>query len=679
MQVHVFDSDQKPLAGARITVRGMTSLPFGPVRYRTDTQGNALIAAPKKDVKNYQILVMKNDYVTVGAAWHGDGVQALVPEKFTFTLAQGTAFGGIVRDEQGQPIAGAEVTVDGRKTSPDTPLWVSIYDIVKSDAKGKWRVHRIPKDLAGFDLQVTIKRPDVAGIERFDRKALPIDKLRGQTAVFILRKGIALEGIVTDPQGKPAAGATVGLFPELSGGDFPRTKTDPSGRYRFAVTEPGEYTLAAAAKGDAPDSHRITIGTQPQKVDLQLRKGEMIRLRVIDKQGKPMPGVVVSTVFNNAYHEALMLDYESSIERDHDRHMVADAKGRWSRLWIPKDVLTLLISKPGYAQVERKIAPGGQEQVITLEAGGWSIAGRVVDRATKAPVTKFRVTEGLSGVGWGDVVLWYQSRPVSNENGQYRATWDRPDDRRVIRIEADGYFPSGPSPQKGKQVTFDVELRKGEDITGVVRLPDGRPAANADVVLCTAGRGLYLRNGRAALDQFPLLARTKTDGRFSFPPEVDPYLLVAIHDQGFAQVEDRGAMKAITLQPWARAEGTLRIGNKPGARESIKIDFDDLWTHSPENFSPSQQAARRISNDYQAQTDAEGHFVFERVRPGKAKISRFVKLSQEGMMSSWTAADNKSVELLPGQTVTVTLAGNDSSVIRQRAGHRKVARDCSAP
>ena len=37
--------------------------------------------------------------------------------------------------------------------------------------------------------------------------------------------------------------------------------------------------------------------------------------------------------------------------------MLTDAEGRWTRLWIPNDVLTFIISSPGHAQVEKKIAP----------------------------------------------------------------------------------------------------------------------------------------------------------------------------------------------------------------------------------------------------------------------------------------------------------------------------------
>ncbi len=682
IQVRVTDADRRPLADVTITVRMMANQPLGPIRYRTDQSGHASIDLPREDLTSLQLLVWDNKHVTVGAAWHGHGTKVQVPESYSFAMEQGTDFGGIVRDEAGKPAVGAEVNVEGRKTTPGDPFWVCINDTATTDAQGKWQVHRIPKDLAGFEFSVNVKRLAPASVERFPMKSLSVERLRAKTAEIVLRKGVVVEGTVTDPQGKPAVGAAVGLCPTPGlQSDSPRTKTDQNGHYRFAVFQPGDYTLAAAAKGYAPDSRDLTVGTEGQKVDLRLRKGEWVRVRVVDKAGKPMPQATVATVFDNPYHFALMLDHESALERDKDRHMLTDAEGRWSRLWIPNDALSLVVSKPGYAQVMGKYAPGDREHVVTLDAGVWTISGRVVNRETKAPVTKFRLAEGRSGLGQANETYWYQTRSLANTNGEYQVTWDRPDEHRVVRIEADGYYPSQAQPVgKGKkQVTFNVELEQGQDVTGVVRVSDGKPAAEADVVLCTPGRGLYLRNGRVDVSQLPLLARTGPDGRFAFPPQRDRFLLIAVHDRGIGQVRGEAGSKDIVLQPWARAEGTLLIAGKPAARETIKIDYNDVWQRQHEALPAEAQVARRIFRDYQTQTDEQGHFVFERVQPGKAKICHYVMLSREGMMSSWTSASSKSVEFAPGQTLSITLVGLSPAALRERHRDAKTPARRPAP
>jgi hypothetical protein len=335
----------------------------------------------------------------------------------------------------------------------------------------------------------------------------------------------------------------------------------------------------------------------------------MIRLRVVDKQGKPISGAVVNTLFDNAYRDALMLDYQSAFARDNDRHMAADTEGRWSRLWISGDALTLLISKLGYGQVEKKIAPSEQEQVVTLEPGGWSVAGRVVDHQTKAPLKKFRVVEGCV-YGRGDQdMTWREGRLIENKDGRYRVAWNTSgDSRRILRIEADGHLPSEPRRFNAneRQVTWDFELSKGPDIVGTVRSRDGKPLADAEVALCTATRGLYLKNGRPLQGQPNFIVRTGADGRFSLPPQPERYALIVLHDRGFARIENEQSVKEVTIQPWARVEGTLRIDNKPGVNQAVVISFDpdelrppapSIWGQMAKMIGSAPRAAPRILFD----------------------------------------------------------------------------------
>ena len=227
--------------------------------------------------------------------------------------------------------------------------------------------------------------------------------------------------------------------------------------------------------------------------------------------------------------------------------------------WIPRDELIFYISSPGYATVQKRFAPGPQERVVTLEAGGWTVSGRVTDRDTKAPITEFRVTEGYAYASGDQDVVWHSGQLVKDSAGRYRTAWDTSgDSRRMLRIEADGHFASEPRrlTVAEKRLTWDVELSRGPDIAGLVRSPDGKPLADAAVALCTATRGLYLRNGRPLESQPSLTVHTRSDGRFSLSPQREPYVLVVLHDQGFAQIENYRSPGEITLRPWARARNT---------------------------------------------------------------------------------------------------------------------------
>ncbi len=426
-------------------------------------------------------------------------------------------------------------------------------------------------------------------------------------------RAMTVGGTVTTPDGTPSADATVGIYvTEFPGSNFPRTRTDGNGHYRFTVDEPREYIVAADAEGFVPGWKRITVEKDRLTADLQLVNGKPVRVRVIDHKGKPMPGVRVGFTISLSDKNAglIFLDYEREPKLWLKR---TDVDGRWSTNWIPDDKIRLNIEREGYLRSSPTLAPGEGEKVIMLEPG-ICVSGRVVDQETGAPIKKFRVTDGWQS-NPHDGMIWYRTRSVENENGEYRIFFDTLEDHRGICIEANGHFPSQIQhlEKNERRKTWNVELLKGKDITGIVRSPKGELLANAEVVLCTAKRGCVLDNGRLRTppNDFPLFVRTGTDGHFTFPPQNDPYLLVALDDCGFARVDEQVAMKEITLEPWARVEGTITIDGKPAARELVRIEYPHLLNRQFIESSPERQAAKRINFCFDASTDREGRFVFE--------------------------------------------------------------------
>ena len=66
----------------------------------------------------------------------------------------------------------------------------------------------------------------------------------------------------------------------------------------------------------------------------------------------------------------------------------------------------------------------------------------------------------------------------------------------------------------------------------------------------------------------------------------------------------------LTVKPWGRIEGTLRVAGRPVAHKTVIASLDEErpdseWT--------------RIQNESRAKTDEQGRFVIERVAPGEAR------------------------------------------------------------
>ena len=190
-------------------------------------------------------------------------------------------------------------------------------------------------------------------------------------------------------------------------------------------------------------------------------------------------------------------------------------------------------------------------------------------------------------------------------------------------------------------------------IAGVVHLADGSPASGATVALATASQPLTLHDGRIDVGNAPW-TRTAADGRFSFAAQAKPFVVIAEQDGGWAQRTEQELARQpdLTLQPWGRVEGTLRGASKPRANELLQLRLSD-------KTAPSQADPPYISWSSQTTTDQDGHFVFERVRAGKADVvhlantrSRFPRL-----------LPGASIAVKPGETATLTITTQGRPVV----------------
>jgi hypothetical protein len=65
--------------------------------------------------------------------------------------------------------------------------------------------------------------------------------------------------------------------------------------------------------------------------------------------------------------------------------------------------------------------------------------------------------------------------------------------------------------------------------------------------------------------------KTDESGQFKFPPEVEPYCLVAVHEQGIAMINDEEFKSSVPLsiEPWTNKNQMLQIIRRPAPGQNV--------------------------------------------------------------------------------------------------------------
>ena len=145
----------------------------------------------------------------------------------------------------------------------------------------------------------------------------------------------------------------------------------------------------------------------------------------------------------------------------------------------------------------------------------------MTDAESGRPVPKFRVVKGWQSE-WQFAIHWSENVGLEVTGGQYTVRFDEPREALFMKIEAPGYETAVSrafQPNEGEQA-LDFKLRRAAGISGIVLLPDGKPAEGVKVALSTWENQVRLRAGHFdTIADFPKTS-TDTDGRFSFPPRM---------------------------------------------------------------------------------------------------------------------------------------------------------------
>jgi len=529
-----------------------------------------------------------------------------IPTAYTVRLEPGLAVGGLVRDAQGAPVAGATVRMFHSGLSDyaehETPRerlglgWEEIHQ-EKTDAEGRWTCRHWPKDFS--DVGFSFKHPEYqdtsAGVEgsRFGSgTSFTLATLQRGEAVVIMQRGIELKGTITDTTDHPIPKATIALGAYYEGSL--KTDTDTNGDFTLRNAVAGDQWLTVVAEGFAPERRSITVSPNPEPLRLQLAKGGVLRGVVKTRAGEPVAGAMVAL---QAWRGNNSLEWRVS----------TDDAGQFFWDSAPRDEAEYFVGLPGYAYVRDKmlVADGSLHEIVLQPA--LQITGTVIDQATRAPIPSFRVIPGY------DNGRWYGGSTVHGRDGTYEIQLEEPSQRGAVRIEADGYAPVvSPWYEAGAEAgpqRFNAELGQAGMIRGVVLLPDGRPAAGAQVAWADKQRGLLIGKGRFLPQGGRAIPALGPDGAFEVWSDPDSQLLVAVHPEGIAEIllADLPTDRRLRLQPFGRIEGTAILKGQPatGRRVGLSDPFMD----------PDQRGIQLDLTAFSGLVDAEGRFAIEQIPP----------------------------------------------------------------
>lgn len=670
MRIVVVDSDGRAVAKADIHVSVWTDEAFDHNRdYSTDSAGKVEVKLPRT-LTILRIWASRDRYVPLFADWwpehQDDGFP--IPEEYTFRLAKGTVIGGVVKNDDGQPIAGAKVEVmhvdrvDTMKARPIVNTWLAWGgDARVTDARGRWTLDNVP---ANDEARVLLKisHPDYVNDQSWgqmqQRQDVTMRQLRAKMAVITMQRGINVSGTVTDPKGKPVAGAVV-IF-----GDHPysqegsqEVRTDEDGKYRLPPLPAWPTTVTVVAEGWMPQLRKVEIAPENPPADFQLRPGKTLRLRFVDSAGKPIPKVRLR-IENWRGGESLYNDKHPNV-LDTKVPDVSDERGVYEWTWAPDDSVTYRISRPTKNPTPAttvSLTADGAEKTLTFPLQ-LSISGSVSDAETGEAIREFTAVPVLE---LANGKLLVERSRAKRAAGRYMLEMERSQAAYRVRIEAAGYRSavSDESFRFGDaNTTCDLALHAAPAAAGRVLTADGEPLEGATVVLATSTQPLRLVQQDEKTPNLPVFGDTRTtsvDGSFAFPAQYERYSLMVIHELGYAECArwPEEMPGDLILSEFARVEGRLMDGGQPIVR--AKLTLQPLRVRSPQLAT--------LEECFIAEADEEGRFVFDRAPPVKCTVSFARSASKPGAGGS---TESMPLDLRPGERATIDLGGAGRDVCGQ--------------
>jgi protocatechuate 3,4-dioxygenase beta subunit len=536
----VQDAEGRPIEGALVQVaRGgenvfrafMRSMEGeGAVRSGRDGSFRAARLAPGD---NQRLDVRHDDFEerAIGGISLSPGA---VRSGVTVVLRRGLAVRGAVKDEEGRPLAGAEVTLSSARTIRANRGGVQMSFIGpgnqvrrETGADGRFEF----RGLKAGDYTVSARRP---GFSRATVDPVSLAESRaGEPVELVLKPGATISGVLRDKAGAGASGWYVSARVAGQGGGGPfepgavrsEEPTGPDGAFFLDGLATGEtYDLQVMGQaGLGP--RRAGVVAPAEGLELVVTGTGQVRGRVVDGEGgRAIPDFQVRYQPDAQGGMRFVMRMGPGRGRGpYERQSFHAEDGSFVLEDVPAGRWTVEAFAPGYQAGSASGVVVGEGEAaegveVRLSKGG-VITGRVLESRTGRPILDAAVRAELSGGEQRIAMVRIGGEGEDNETatdaeGRYEIAGLAPGTWTVTASHPDWSEATASVELKEAPATADIRLGKGGSVGGTV-LAAGRPVAGAQVALSAAGDTGF-RAGAGMMGGSEQSALSDEGGRFRF-------------------------------------------------------------------------------------------------------------------------------------------------------------------
>lgn len=651
----------EPVPSGTIESHGWIGGRFRKQMFTTDRVGNCDVTYPT-NVTKLDLMTHIDGLADTRLLWktsEGD----VVPRDYVLKLDPGVPIGGQVVDPDGNPVPSAKVSwyhreLPGEEKRPESHEF-NFIEVTAGD-QGRWQLDRIAADMMR-GLSASAKESNFvdSAWASVDRDNQVEQQFRDKTYVFHLGRPVIARGVVVDPSGKTIAGANVFVGPVLGPGRRDGTSAS-DGTFSINGCEPGKRPVSADAPGFGAITVECELGENSDPIRLTLQPAKTVRFQVVDGQGKPIPKAYIW------YDPNLRVNPTSGVQTEVQLRTDDDGRAAWTN--APTGKFEFAVSATGFARRDKvTISTSDEEHVITLKPAV-TVSGQVRDESTGQLVPKFHIVEGYpqwnpannsTNAEWSDLERYHHSF----SDGAYSLTLSDPvvlttSNGWCLRFTADGYapFPSRVIQPDETEVQLDVRLRRAKAVPVTVYNADGQLAIGVDVGLVHSNSRLTLttsgfsrRNGRTS----GTLLTTDENGQFELPPDDSITRVIVASPEGYAEATPSGMStdKVMHMQPWGNLDVTCVAAGKPVVGRDYIVELG----------GGSFQTVAFETGRARVKTDDQGHFSFDKVPPGKHKLTRIYPGKVNGH-DGYSYGDKVDFEIRPGETTQLNPGASEHTV-----------------